>query len=258
MATKQKDDYVPDSATRADMMRGGIRDLTSVPATVGRMPSTTAGLPTLRVRDLPYLEGTNVKGLITDSNRVDAADSNRRRDQTIFKAPSADASTVAHETEHLLARQNLGHSVAVRDKFNELLGDSGKSKAFLSGLKQALPYLKEKYGVVNGYMTPEFIEKQGRVGMYELLATLAGTEAAQNVDLTKDPELRKTVFKDKDVREAYNAVTGLRQTRLDPRDIPPYTRVPEKDPAEEPSTLQRLLKFAAGGSIPNAGKQKLI
>ena len=82
--------------------------------------------------------------------------------------------------------------------------------------------------------------------MYEQLASLAGYEAANNVDLTKDPVLRKTLFSDKDVRETYNAITGLRQTRLDARDLPTYTRQPEPGITDK---LKKLLGFASGGPV---------
>ena len=262
---KSDEDYIPDAATLQAMAEAGIPSARTNPSRLDRMPSTAAGLPSLRVRDVPYLEGTNTKGFITDSNLVKNADSNRRRDQTVFKAPSAGADTAAHEVEHLLARQNLGHSVATRDKFEELLGQGSTTKMvskrgdFLNGLIEAAPYLKEKYGIDNAYTDPAFIKKQGGVGLYEILATLAGAEAAKNVDLTKDPVLRKTLFKDKDVRETYNAVTGLRQTRLDAKDLPPYTRQPEKN--TDPSMvdkLKQMMKFAEGGYVPNAGNRKII
>jgi hypothetical protein len=70
--------------------------------------------------------------------------------------------------------------------------------------------------------------------------------------------LRKTLFKDKDVRETYNAITGLRQTRLDARDLPSYTRQPE---LAEPGTvdkLKKLIGYANGGYVANAGNKKDI
>jgi hypothetical protein len=88
--------------------------------------------------------------------------------------------------------------------------------------------------------------KQSGTAMYEQLATLAGYEAANNVDLTKDPVLRKTLFNNKDVREAYNAITGLRQTKLDARDLPTYTRQPEPGMTDK---LKKLIGFAGGGAI---------
>jgi hypothetical protein len=86
--------------------------------------------------------------------------------------------------------------------------------------------------------------------LYEQLADLAAIEQTLGVDLTKDPQLRKTLFKDRDVRETYNAITGLRQTRLDARDLPPYTRQPEKNTAQ--SLLEKAKKslgFNGGGNV---------
>jgi hypothetical protein len=193
---------------------------------------------------------------------------NRGMQQNLFVAPKADAQVFAHEIEHLLARQNLGSSVMVRDTFYDLLGDNAKERSknaqtFLRGLEQSLPYLEEKYGARNGYMTPKFIQSQGHVGLYELLATLGSIESSQNVDLTKDPELRKTLFSNPSIREAYSAVTGLRQTRLDPRDIPPYTKVKEltdKEPTKPGlgAKLKQMFGYASGGMMPNAGNHKFI
>lgn len=228
------------------------------------LPYNTAGLAALQVREMPYLADTNVGGFVLASNRKGDEDANRRAQQNIFVEPSATHDTIAHEAEHLLARQGLGHPALVREKFQELMGDAKAQRAgtrsFIDGLLSSAPYLKEKYGIDNAYMDPKFIREQGRVGLYELLATLAGTEVAQRVDLTKDPELRKTLFKDKNVREAYSAVTGLRQTRLDARDLPSYTRLPEKEdrPPGMIDRLKQLLKFADGGAVPNAGNRKII
>jgi hypothetical protein len=164
-----------------------------------------------------------------------------------------------HEAEHVLARQNAGFGTETRDRFVEMLGKNSGSKqnSFLDGLKESLPHLEEKYGIKNGYMNPKFIDSQGRVGLYEIFATLAGAESQLGVDLTKDPELRKTMFKDKTVREAYNAVTGLRQTRLDPRDLPPYTVQPENEPGII-DKAKKLIGLADGGYIEHAGNKKLI
>ena len=225
------------------------------------MPYTEAGIPNLLVRDMPYLTDSNARGFVLGSNRIANENLNRGLQPNIFMQPSAGKQTIAHELEHLLARQNAGFSTETRDRFANMVGDP-KFKTtvpkFLDGLKESLPYLKAKYGLEDGYMTPEFIDKQGRVGLYEIFATLAGAESSLNVDLTKDPELRKTMFKDKNVREAYNAVTGLRQTRLDAKDLPPYTRIPE--PAE-PGMMEKIKKylgFADGGYVENAGNKKLI
>ena len=92
-----------------------------------------------------------------------------------------------------------------------------------------------------------------RTGLYEILAALSAAETANKADLTTDPVLRETVFKDPAVRQAYNAVTGLRQTRLDPRDIEPYTQI--EDYPKEPSTIDWIadklgVRKRADGSPP--------
>lgn len=227
-----------------------------------KLPSNAAGIPGLLVRDMPYLEDTNTRGFVMQSNRLKDEVANRALQPNVFVAPNAGPQTVAHEVEHLLARQNAGFATKTRDRFQELLGSSASSgqRKFLEGLKESLPYLQEKYGIKNGYMDPDFIDRQGGVGLYEIFATLAGAESSLGVDLTKDPELRKNMFSDRKVREAYNAVTGLRQTRLDPRDIPPYTRVEEPPEPGVMGKLKHMLGLANGGLIdkPLQGGNKLI
>lgn len=255
-----------DDRTAAILMRSGLSPMEKdARIREGQFPSNTAGIPNLLVREMPELQGKNTRGFVLGSNVIKEEMANRGMQPNIFVAPNATHDTIAHEAEHLLARQNAGFAQMPREKFMEMLDGSflqkeKKVQGFLNGLTKSAPYLKEKYGIDNAYMDPEFIKKDGHVGLYEIFATLAGTEAAKNVDLTKDPELRKTLFKDKDVREAYNAVTGLRQTRLDPRDLPPYTRQPEKEaePSGAVDRIKKLLGFANGGAIPGAGNTKLI
>jgi hypothetical protein len=227
--------------------------------------NTVSGISGLAVRDMPYLEGTNTRGFVLGSNAVDEEMNNRKLQPNIFVNPKADNQTIGHEAEHLLARQNLGFAQLTREKFRELLEKNGTNKydgtrTFLNGLKESLPYLKDKYGIKNGYMNKDFIDEQGHVGLYEILATLGGAESSLGVDLTKDPELRKTLFKDKSIREAYNAVTGLRQTRLDPRDLPPYTIVEEPSEPGMLSKFKKALGFAKGGMVDKSisGGSKLI
>lgn len=227
--------------------------------------NTVAGIPGLTVRNMPYLEGTNTRGFVLGSNAIKKEMSNRTMQPNIFVDPKADNQTIGHEAEHLLARQNLGFAQLTRDKFSELLEKNGTNKydgtrTFLNGLKESLPYLENKYGIKNGYMDKDFIDDQGHVGLYEILATLGGAESSLGVDLTKDPELRKTLFKDKSIREAYNAVTGLRQTRLDPRDLPPYTIVEEPSEPGMLSKFKKALGFAKGGMVDKSikGGNKLI
>ena len=167
------------------------------------MPYTEAGIPNLLVRDMPYLTDSNARGFVLGSNRIANENLNRGLQPNMFMQPSAGKQAVGHEMEHLLARQNAGFTTEPRDRFATMVGDPKFTTVvpeFLNGLKASLPHLKEKYGIEDGYMTSDFIDKKGSVGLYEIFATLAGAESALNVDLTKDPELRKTMFKDKNIR----------------------------------------------------------
>ena len=97
---------------------------------------------------------------------------------------------------------------------------------------------------------------------FEQMATLASIEAAQGVDLTKDPYLRKNLFKDRKVREVYNALTGLRQTRLDSKDLPPHTRQKEAGSNFFTDLIEglKVKDFNKGGLVdkPLPGGKKLI
>jgi hypothetical protein len=96
------------------------------------------------------------------------------------------------------------------------------------------PYLAEKWGLdkadtVDGYFSKRVSARPDKNNfLYEQLATLSALEQVANRSLTDDPYIRKHVLKTPAEREAYNAMTGLRQTRLDPRDIAPYTPVSDK------------------------------
>ena len=213
---------------------------------------SAAGLPGLMMYNDPSLPGTGTAGyvMVGDDNAKNPAMA-----QAMFLNPKDGnkADTIAHETEHLLARQNLGRGSNINTKFDELIGDNGlKRIQFVQKAVQAAPYLKEKYGLQSAYFQPEMVEFQGRRAknlLYEQLASLAALEQRHKVDLTKDEELRKTLFARPDVRETYNALTGLRQTRLDPRDLPPHTRVPEPGMLD---AIKKVFKRADGGPVYRA------
>jgi hypothetical protein len=215
---------------------------------------SAAGLPGLMMYNDPSLTRTTTSGYILDSNDNKK---NFGMAQAMFLNPSKGegADTVAHETEHLLARQNLGSGANVNSKFDELIGDKGNSRLkFVRKAVELGPYLEEKYNIKNAYFDPKMLEFQSKFGMgknllYEQLASLSAAEQRLKVDLTKDPELRKTLFSRPDVRETYNAITGLRQTRLDPRDLSPYTRVAEPGMLD---AIKGVFKRAEGGPVYRA------
>jgi len=217
--------------------------------------SSAAGLPGLMLFADPRIDQTNAYGYMLDGGDDTK---NRAMAQAMFlnKSRSEDyPDTIAHETEHLLARQNLGSAANINSKFDELIGNKGISRLnFVRDAVKAAPYLKEKYDLQSSYLDPKMFEFQTKFGLgknllYEQLASLAALEQRHKIDLTKDPELRKTLFSRPDVRETYNALTGLRQTRLDPRDLPPYTRVAEPGMLD---AIKGVFKRAEGGPVYRA------
>lgn len=166
--------------------------------------------------------------------------------------------TRAHEAEHLLAKRGLGRPSVINAKFDELMGDSRARRRFVEEAVKMQPYLEKTYGTESAYFRPNMLAYQDRAGagqnlLFEQFAELAAIEQATGKDLTKDPELRKTIFKDKKVREVYNALTGLRQTRLDARDLAPYTPIPEKEPSMM-EFIRGKLGFAEGGEAKSEDK----
>lgn len=216
------------------------------------LPPNTAGIPNLLVKETPELKGSNVAGFMLSDPRIKQTQRNRGMSQAMFVEPGTSPETTAHEAEHLMARTQLGHPSDINEKFDALIQKPNARGNFVRTAMDIAPYLKSKYGLSNAYFDPRILKRnEAATVLYEQLASLASIEQTLGVDLTKDPELRKTLFKDKDVRETYNALTGLRQTRLDPRDISPYTRVPEKDTSTAQSLLEKTKKslgFNGGGS----------
>lgn len=249
-----------DPMTAKALRDAGLLDQPSLNLSAPRkLPSTAAGLPSLRVEskyDAPY----ETSGFVVSDPSPSARTRNVTADQVVFLGRAADSQTLGHEIEHLLARQNLGEPSLSAKKFADLVGDKKQVKQFLSGLAQSAPYIARTYGVNNEYLTEEFISKiKTDRQLHEVLATLAGAESTLGVDLTRDPELRKTLFSSPDVREAYNAVTGLRQTRLDSKDLPSYTRQKEAPSVKpEPQKPRKSRGFFEGGEVTRAGRTRLI
>jgi len=220
--------------------------------------TVTAGLPSLQTYTDPTLRDTGVGGYVTSKfSPIDA----------MFLEPNAKAATAAHEGEHLLARRQLETPAAINSVFDQIAGDKKIRSSFVQDASRVYPYLQEKYGLNSGYFSPDMLKYQGSLApnlAYEQLATLASIEATTGVDLTKDPYLRKNLFKDRETREIYNALTGLRQTRLDSKDLPPHTRQKETGSNFFTDLVEKLktkdFGKKAGGLIdkPLPGGKKLI
>ena len=251
-----------DEATKRVLIREGLYGERMIPDTNTKdAPYTTSGIPGLVVNRVPYLDSTNTGGFVVSA---DSSGNGPTLSPDMFVKTKAGPDVIAHEAEHLMSRRQLGGAHEINKKFDELVGDPYKRWDFVNAAIDAGPYLKEKYGLENAYFDPRQRDIQGSLLknlLYEQLASLAGAEVAQGIDLTKDPVLRKTLFKDRNVRETYNAITGLRQTRLDAKDLPPYTRQPESSSTTDLGTIDKLKKLiglADGGMVPKAKNTKLI
>lgn len=238
-----------DAQTLASLLREGIDPSVLRERSVMGLPANTAGIADLVAYTDPGLKGTNTLGYVVSSPRASQFRQNQAARGIIFATPEADPDTFAHEAEHAMAKKQLGHPAMINEKFDELVKNPRARSKFVLDAMEVAPYLKQKYGISSGYFDPRLLKRNSaEVLLYEQLASLAAAEQTLGVDLTKDPELRKTLFKDPAVRETYNAVTGLRQTRLDPRDLPPYTRQPEQSTAESLlNKVKKSLRFAQGG-----------
>lgn len=228
---------------RSGAARSGLRSLP-----VSGLPANTAGIADLAPYESAELRGANTQGFVVSDPRLSQTERNRGAVGAMFVAPESKQEVFAHEAEHIMAKKQLGHPSAINEKFDELIKDPKARGTFVLTAMDVAPYLKEKYGISNAYFDPKLLKSNpAPVVLYEQLASLAAAEYTQGVDLTKDPVLRKTLFKDPAVRETYNAITGLRQTRLDPRDLAPYTRVPEPKAESLLDKARKSLRMAQGG-----------
>ena len=247
----------------------GMGDLTRLPIPKNSSP-TLMGLPGLQLyRDRNV--GPDSGGYVAS-----AREKNKTKNQSdaMFLAPTHadDKRTIAHEAEHLLARRQLGHPSEINTAFDMMVQGNDKKNnklrgEFVADAVKAAPYLEKTYGLDSGYFSPKMVQYQGSLApnlVYEMLATLASIEAETGKDLTKDPYLRKNLFKNREVREIYNSLTGLRQTRLDAKDLPPHTRQKETGSSLWTDIKDALrlksFDFTHGGFVakPLPGGKKLI
>jgi hypothetical protein len=226
--------------------------------TAQNSPSTLfAGIPGAKVLEASGLKDTNTRGFIL----APASEGHMRTEDIIFLAPPLSKKsldilykqspktiypnenpelsqrvTLAHETEHNLKRRA---GVDLNDTFDNLtqqardenyIGSLFKKpasvlrKEFVNDAVNVASYLKDKFKV----SLPGYFREGAKPYVFdEQVASLAGLEETFGVDLTQDPFLRETLFNDADVRRAFRAITGLRQTRLDAKDLAPHTLTPD-------------------------------
>ena len=241
-----------------DYGNSGLAALQQVPASAGA-PYTQAG-------------ASQLKGQYFDPSFEDSTQGVTYRDKqgnsfiALNPRDTDQARTRAHEMEHVLANQGLGASPKINSLWDKTVEDPLYSSrgSIVKRLVEHAPYLQEKWGldprdVKDGYFSQNVLKRPDSHNfLYEQLATLSALEQNKNKRLTDDPYVRENILKTKDERETYNALTGLRQSRLDAKDLPPYTKQDDKTDPSLMQKIKKLIGFAEGGVVPNAGNQKLI
>jgi hypothetical protein len=206
----------------------------------GLPPTVFAGTDAT-LHEMSYIPGmSNAGGAVLASNDARDLYYNRGADQRIYidKAryddPTQRNRTLAHESEHLMATTGLGHPSLIGKTFEKIAG-TGSSNKFIKNASNNLEYLQNKYNINPTYFKKNLVDsilssKGGNAAvpfLSEQFATLSAIEQTEGVDLTEDPVLKNNLFSDPEVRQAYRALTGLRQTRLDSKDLDPYRPVNE-------------------------------
>jgi hypothetical protein len=142
-----------------------------------------------------------------------------------------------------------------------LLSKSGEGKkkrlTMVQNFMNNRHLIEEFFGrpIDSSYFSPNMFKAQLRSGTQgalfdEQIADLSALEQLTGKSLTRDKEMRKLLFPDDRSAEVYDAITGYRQTRLDSKDLPPYTPVSP----EEPGMLDRLKGLFGkkeGGDVSN-------
>jgi hypothetical protein len=165
-------------------------------------------------------------------------------------SPQKDEETKLHELEHSLTFRGgdpLGRPKikAVDNNYQAyyMLGDWRPMSQFTQNMVDNREKLEQFFGrpLTNAYFKPETLEvvrkQHGDTSALfdEQLASLSALEQITGKSLTRDPEMKK-LFPNVRVMSVYDALTGVRQTRLDPRDLPPSTPQPAYTYRDNPVT----------------------
>lgn len=164
---------------------------------------------------------------------------------TTEQSPAQAEQTRLHEMEHsldfrggdILGRPNVKRTDQTYRAYYLLNKDWAPIREFVNNVANNREQLEKFFGVpmTAGYlkMSTDELNKakaeRGRDALLpyfdEQLASLSALEQTTGKSLTRDPQMRK-LFPNTQMMAVYDALTGLRQTRLDARDLPPHTPLP--------------------------------
>jgi hypothetical protein len=246
--------YLREGTTKELNLRALIEGPADDPRPAKGLADLNRKYPTLgaALKDNPTFEADmpdDLGGFVSKEEGQDAIYMNRRK-------PKRAEFVALHEGEHILAKKGFpaDKSNSLMKTYDKIVGDKDgwDRRAMVHSLasKGVQEYLRDKYGITDAYFDMRMVDYQGSRAknlLEEQFASLSAAEqmAGPEVDLTKDPFLRKHVFNTKERRMAFRALTGLRQTRLDSKDLPPHTAVdtenpvkPRKDYSKDPLNLE--------------------
>ncbi len=144
-------------------------------------------------------------------------------------------------------------------------GDGKKNRLMMiHSFVKNQPLIEKFFGrsLDSAYFNPNMLKAQARYGtegalFAEQIADLSALEQITGKSLTRDKEMRKLLFPDDRSAEVYDAITGYRQTRLDSKDLPPYTPIsPEKKGMT--NWLKDKLGMKEGGEVSGTSEDDYI
>lgn len=218
-------------------------------------------------KNMPYpannvVKGANIMGARDDPNTLAWVDPQMRTTMFINnnrKGMLFPKSTPAHELEHMLQfstdkRYPQGYDTEVVNQYvqqNPKKNSTGRMVEHLRRISKNSDLREYLAGLTGEWVAPYIggakDVKQDFYSLKEQFAELSAIEQTIKKDLTKDPYVRKHYFgDDEDFIETYRATTGLRQTRLDAKDMAPMT-VPPKAAAPAPTKERSVLEKILGG-----------
>ena len=185
-----------------------------------------ASIPDLKIVEDPYLAGTGTRGQVNTAvpNVIMIRPTEKNMGREAVLLHEAEHSRVGKAVQGMPPRERLDNDV----RFDKLYGDKGSTRSRIVRNFVANKDKIEKFFGVNipdVYFDQMMYKNQSRFGsadalFEEQIATLSALEQLTNKSITKGmPEL----FPDGKAAAIYDAITGLRQTRLDARDLPPFT-----------------------------------
>lgn len=254
------------NALMSDTDVGGLNTKFKNPRTD---PYTKAGVASLLGEAYDPYMGEGTRGI---TYRGSAGEPSSQSFILYNPADKHEAMTKAHEMEHVLANQGRGGGARLNAMWDEMTGnEGGKRGEIVKRLIQHAPYLQKNWGLPSedaetGYFSKHVNKRPDAHNfLYEQMATLSALEQGAKKRFVEDPYVRKHILTTPAEREAYEAMTGLRQTRLDAKDLPPYTRQPgstsikgDKDNPNFMARLKKLIGYANGGVVHTAGNKKTI